>query len=317
MIKIFNVFFLIIFFANVNFAQTESFISLRTLSGTIYGIMQMPDNKGNIPLAILVPDCKTDNYFDEQLQNQALKTLADSLAKRGIATLRYDKRGTGRSLAADRNGINLTIESYVADLNGWINRYADNTNFSEIVLVGHGEGALVAIICAIENKNVKKYVSLEGAGLPRADILRVQMQMQFELQPQLREIAEKYIDKLSKGEIIDEFVPQRLSQYFPPNLNHSFISWFKYNPQTEIAKLTIPILIVQGSADAQITVSNANFLAQANTNARKIVIENMNHIFRACNSTHQLSQYAANCRPYSPIKSELCSAVADFILKGK
>ena len=315
MLKTLNLFFLIIFFAQINFAQTESFLSLKTESGTLYGTMQVPDNKNNIPLVILVPDSKTDNSFDENLQNQAFKSLADSLSLRGIASIRYDKRGFGKSAVASRNGANLSIEIFVSDLNGWVNRFAANKKFTEIILVGHGEGALVAVICAAENKNVRKFVSLEGAGLPRADILREQMQIQFEQQPQLREIAENYIKKLSKGEIIDELVPQKLFKYFPPNLNRFFISWFKYNPQTEIAKLKIPVLIIQGDADAQVSMSNANLLAQANVNAKKIVINEMNHVFRKCSSTHPLSQYSANCKPDAPIKSELCRAIAEFIFE--
>lgn len=317
MLKIFNIFILIIFFTNSVFAQTESFLSLRTLSGTIYGIMQTPDNKNSVPLAILVSDCKTDNSFDEKLQNQAIKSLADSLTNRGIATLRYDKRGSGKSTAAGRNGANLTVENYVTDLNEWVNRFANNVKFTDIILVGHGEGALIAMLCANENKHVKKYISLAGAGLPRADVLRAQIEMQFTNNLQLQEVADKYIKKLSKGEIIDEIVPQKLYQYFPPNLNRFFISWFKYNPLKEIAKITVPVLLVQGTADAQIAIYNINLLAQANPNAGKIVIENMNHIFRTCNSTHQLSQYATNSKPNAPIKHELCHAIAKFILEVK
>jgi len=308
-----KIFFLIIFFANTVFAQTESFVTLRTANGIIYGTMQVPENKTVMPLAILVSDCKTDNSFDEQLQNQALKSLADSLTNRGIATLRYDKRGVGKSLAAGKSVTALSVANHVADLDAWINRFASNSKFTQIILVGHGEGALIAMICAAENKNVNKYVSLEGAALPRSEVLRAQMQMQFEYQPQLIDIANRYIETLSKGEIIDEIVPQKLYQYFPPNMYRYFISWFKYNPQEEIAKLTIPVLLIQGTTDAQISSLNANLLAQANPNSRKILIENMNHVFRTCGSTHQLSQYAANCKPDAPIKSELCSAVANFI----
>ncbi|MCL2597632.1 MAG: alpha/beta hydrolase [Paludibacter sp.] len=306
---------MIIFFSNSVFSQTKSDLTLQTTSGVIYGTIQVPDNKSNMPLAIIVSDCKTDISFDQNLQNQAQKALADSLVKRGIATLQYDNRGFGKSTAAGRNGTNLTIENYVADLNAWINRFAKNPKFTKIVLVGHGQGALVAMICAKENKNVKKIASLEGAGQTRADVLYEQIQMQFQNQPQIKEVAEKYIEKLAKGEIIDEFVPQKLYSYFPPNLNRLFISWFKRNPQTEIATLTIPILIVQGTADAQIAENNATLLEKSNPNARKILIENMNHVFRTCSSTHQLSQYAANCKPDAPIKTELCSIVANFILE--
>lgn len=315
MLKYIKIIFIIIFFTNTVFAQKESFLTLRTSNGVLYGTVEVPDNKTSMPLAIIVSDCKTDISFDQNLQNQTLKALADSLANRGIATLRYDKRGFGKSIAAGRNGANLSIENYVADLNAWINHFTNNSKFTKIVLVGHGEGALVAMICANGNKNVKKYISLAGAGQPRANVLREQIEMQFEHQPQIREIAVKYIEQLAKGEIIDEFVPQKLYSYFPPDLNHFFISWFKFNPQTEIVKLTIPILIVQGTADAQIAEYNATLLEKSNPNVRKVLISNMNHIFRACSSTHQLAQYAANCKPNAPIKSELCRAVANFILE--
>jgi len=315
MLKYFKVLLLIIFFTNSVFSQTESDLTLHTQSGMLYGTIQVPDNQTTMPLAIIVSDCKTDIPSEQNLQNQTQKALADSLTQRGIATLRYDKRGFGNSTAAGRNGANISIENDVADLNAWVNRFANNSKFTKIILIGHGQGVLVAVICAQENKNVKKLVSLEGAGQRRSEVLSEQIEMQFKSQPQIVETAEKYIAQLSQGKIIDEMMPQKLYSYFPPNLNRFFISWFKFNPQIEIAKLTIPILIVQGTADSQIAENNATLLENSNSNARKVLITNMNHVFRNCSSTHPLSQYAANCKPDAPIKSELCSAVADFILQ--
>ena len=84
------------------------------------------------------------------------------------------------------------------------------------------------------------------------------------------------------------------------------------DPQKEIAKLDIPILIVQGTTDIQVSVSDANKLALANKNSQKQIIEGMNHILKESEIDRQ-----KNIQTYSipdlPLKKELTQVIVKFI----
>jgi fermentation-respiration switch protein FrsA (DUF1100 family) len=93
------------------------------------------------------------------------------------------------------------------------------------------------------------------------------------------------------------------------------MSWFHYDPQTEINKLTIPVLIIQGTNDLQVTVEDAGLLAKANAHAKLVLIKNMNHIFNIIEGDKR-ENLAAYITPTIPISEELVSAIAEFIKKA-
>jgi hypothetical protein len=93
------------------------------------------------------------------------------------------------------------------------------------------------------------------------------------------------------------------------------ISWFKYNPQTEIQRLKIPILIIQGTNDIQVTVEDAKWLSNANPQSRVAFIDNMNHIFRIVKGDRQ-ENIATYNNPSLPLADELVKDITSFILKN-
>lgn len=91
------------------------------------------------------------------------------------------------------------------------------------------------------------------------------------------------------------------------------ISWFKYNPQEEIKKLDIPTLIIQGTTDIQVSVRQAELLSEAQTKAQKVIIENMNHVLKDCESIDQATQLPLNNDPNITINKQLIKEIIDFI----
>jgi hypothetical protein len=89
------------------------------------------------------------------------------------------------------------------------------------------------------------------------------------------------------------------------------ISWFKYDPRLEIAKLNKPVLIVQGDTDIQVSLTDADNLAIANNKAKKVVIKNMNHIFKQATLNRQANLLTYS-QPDLPIKAELIKVISDF-----
>ena len=80
--------------------------------------------------------------------NDSLKKLAQNLARHGIASLRYDKRGVAASRTATPDERDLSVERYVADAEGWAGLLRDDPRFDRLILIGHSEGALIASLAA-------------------------------------------------------------------------------------------------------------------------------------------------------------------------
>jgi fermentation-respiration switch protein FrsA (DUF1100 family) len=91
------------------------------------------------------------------------------------------------------------------------------------------------------------------------------------------------------------------------------ISWFRYDPQKEIAKLKKPVLIVQGTTDIQVSVEDAKRLQAANQLAKMTLIEGMNHIFKNADAdrTKNIQTYS---QPELPVNAELVDVISSFIL---
>lgn len=293
----------------------EEPVVLKTSTGDLMGTLKAPVANMKIPVVLLIAGSgPTDrNGNQPQMSNNSLLMLADGLYKQGIASLAFDKRGIGESRAAGREEKDLRFEHYINDVREWIDLLSRDKRFSDVIVVGHSEGALIGLIASVDNPRVDKYVSVAGVGVKAADILKEQLTRQLAGQPaNLQEMVFGYIDQLEEGKTIDD-VPVYLNTLFRPSVQPYMISWFQYDPQKEMAKLTIPVLIVQGTTDIQVGVDQAEFLAKANPKARKVLIEGMNHVLKDCNTMDQQKQIATYTDPKLPLNKELLQSIIEFI----
>ncbi len=293
----------------------EDSITLQTPTGNIYGTLRIPNSVKPIPLALIIAGSgfvDRDGNAGIGLKNNSLKMLAEGLSKNGIASLRFDKRGIAQSAASMSKEADIRFDDYVNDVRQWVEKLKSDKRFSFISIVGHSEGSLIGIIVSENNPYVKKYVSIAGAGNPLDKILKEQMNRQFVSFPALKDTTFAYIDRLKKGERIDK-VDANLKILFQPSAQPYLISIFKYNPQEEIKKLNIPILILQGNMDIQVGVKEADSLASANPKAKKVIIENMSHVMKDCNSMDMSVQMPIYTNPDIPIKTELVNEIVKFL----
>lgn len=295
----------------------EDPVTLKTDSGDIYGTLRVPDSGSKkIPLAIIIagsgPTDRDGN--NPQMKNNSLKMLSEGLFYNNIASLCFDKRGIAQSKHAGKQEADLRFEDYICDVRQWVELLSHDKRFSEIVIIGHSEGSLIGMVAAQNNPKITKYISLAGSGKAAADILREQLEDRMKTQPkQIKETVFSYIDKLEKGETITD-VPVSLNTLFRPSVQPYMISWFKYNPQKEISKLTIPILIIQGTTDIQVPVEHAELLSNANKKAKKVIIENMNHVLKDCEQTDMNTQLKSYNDTIIPINNMIVKYIIDFIL---
>lgn len=291
-------------------AQTEEAITLKTETGNIEGTILLPETKFLVPVALIIagsgPTDRDGN--NPMMKNNSLKMLSAELAKKGIASLRYDKRGIAQSQQAGLKEADLRFENYIQDAKSWIKLLKQNKNFSEVIVIGHSEGSLIGMI-ASQNENVSKFVSIAGIGQPADMIIREQLKAQ---PPFVLEQSTPILDELVKGKMVEN-VPQMLFSLFRPSVQPYMISWFRYDPQKEIAKLKKPVLIVQGTTDIQVSVEDAKRLQAANQLARMTLIEGMNHIFKNADAdrTKNIQTYS---QPELPVNIELVNVISKFIL---
>jgi fermentation-respiration switch protein FrsA (DUF1100 family) len=292
-------------------AFTETTFVLHSANGDITGTLTIPgDGTKKTPVALIIAGSgPTDrNGNNPMMKNESLKLLAYGLAAHNIASLRFDKRGLGESRAAFTSEADLRFEDYINDARGWIDTLKKDNRFTKVFVAGHSEGSLIGMIAAF--KKADGFVSISGAGRSADKILKEQLASQ---PPIVKDSSYPIIDSLVMGKTVQN-VPKMLFALFRPSVQPYMISWFHYDPQTEIKKLAIPVLILQGTNDLQVTVEDANLLAKSNTKAQLALIKNMNHIFRIVEGDRK-ANLATYITADNPISEELVTTIATFVNK--
>lgn len=289
-------------------------VTLQTATGVIHGKIRLPEHSGALcPVVLLIAGSgPTDmDGNNPQMKNNSLKMLAENLCAEGIATLRYDKRGIASSEAAGRSEADLRFEDYVNDAKDWIAQLHADQRFSEVVVAGHSEGSLIGMIACRDNTAVSGFVSLEGAGFPADEILKKQLASQPD---PVKNIAFPIIDSLKAGKLCEK-VPFGFEALFRNSVQPYMISWFRYDPAQEIASLTIPVLIIQGTSDIQVSEDDANRLHEANPASVLKILEGMNHVLKDCVSKDMAKQMPSYTSPDIPINGKVAFDVAEFVKK--
>lgn len=289
-------------------AFKESPIVLKINTDQLFGTLTTPDLTKKYPVALLISGSgPTDrNGNNPMMKNNSLKMLAENLAKNGIASLRYDKRGIGESKASAISEQTLVFENYTEDAKSWINLLKQDKRFSEVIVIGHSEGSLIGMIAGAK---ANKFISIAGPG-ESADVL-IKTQIGSKSNKQLNDLTFPIIDSLKSGNTVKKVDPM-LNSLFRASIQPYLISWFKYNPQTEIKKLNVPILIIQGNKDLQVTVKDAELLSQASKNAELLIVENMNHILKNIEGDTQANMESYNNESL-PVSEVMTNKIISFI----
>ena len=301
--------------ATTALCAVEEEITLSTPTGDIHGMLMLPEGDTPCPVVIIIagsgPTDMDGNTLGSNYRNNSLKMLAEGLAAKGIASVRYDKRGIGKSQAAGTNEEELRFEHYIDDAAAWADKFSGDKRFSLIAIAGHSEGSLIGMVAAQKSKAVKAYVSIAGCGRPANEIIEEQLSKQS---GQIQREAAAINRELCEGCLVED-VPGYLAALYRKSVQPYLISWFRYNPAKEIAKLQIPVLIVQGDKDIQVGVEEAERLLAARMLSSYRIIKEMNHVLKHCESAEAAEQLETYMNPTLPIKQELIEHIARFLLK--
>ncbi len=294
---------------------TESGIVLITATGNIYGTLTVPKNILSSPLVLIIAGSgPTDRDCNSPMgiQTNAYKMLAGSFAEKGISSLRFDKRGIGESRPAMSSEGELRFETYIIDVLDWISKLSSDKRFSKVIILGHSEGSLIGML-AVGQSNAAAFISVAGAGKSADKILQEQLKTKLPLP--LLIASNKILDSLRAGKTVADVDPSLVSLY-RPSVQPYMISWIKYNPAAEISKLKIPVLIVQGTTDLQVSVEDAKLLSAAKPDAKLLIIENMNHVLKESDADTKTNM-ATYRNPELPLKPGFADELISFVTSLK
>jgi pimeloyl-ACP methyl ester carboxylesterase len=286
-------------------------VTLETKTGKIFGTLRLPFSTEKIPVALIISGSgPTDrNGNNPSMKNDALLKLAEGLSEKGIASLRYDKRGIAASRAAMTTETDLRFDDYVEDAKAWIALLKKDPRFSTVTVIGHSEGSLIGMNAVPGLAD--KFVSLAGAGRPADEILRIQF---ANLPKASKDLIFPMLDTLKSGKKLTAVDPSFFA-LFRPSVQPYMISWIRHNPQEEIKKLIIPVLILQGKKDIQVSVEDATLLHNSNPRSELVFLDKMNHILRNVEEEGREANIATYTNSSLPITPELVSTISGFILK--
>lgn len=283
-------------------AQTETLEINQFIEGTFVKI----DN--NAPLAILIQGSgPTDrNGNGSGLKSDHSKMLYEALNNKGISTFTYDKR-TVKMLRDQNLKDTILFDDFVNDQIEVI-QYFKNKGYSNIHLIGHSQGSLVAILAAQKEK-VTSIISLSGTSRTTDEIIIEQIEKQM---PQLLDQVKDNFKRLQNNSELVGMDNPVISSIFAKQNRKFILNYMKYDPSEEIEKLNdLPILVVNGDRDLQVPVSDAEDLHKSAKNSELLIIEDMNHVLKI------VSGQQANMKSYNdpehPISQKLIDDIEKFI----
>ncbi len=288
-------------------------VSVDTGQGVLYGSLLLPRSDTPPPVVLIIAGSgPTDRNGNNPAVGRIdiLKRLALQLASQGIASVRYDKRGVARSLAATPDERELSVERYVADAVAWSRSIKADPRFGPLILLGHSEGALIASLAA-EPAGARAVIAVAGSGRPVDQVLREQLGKRLpaaELKPALG-----LIDRLKAGQTSRE-VPTALHDILRPSVQPYLMSLFRQDPAAAFAKVQVPALIIQGSNDIQVSLADARALHAARPEAQLVLIDGMNHMLRISPPGIE-QQRDSYTNPELPLASELGEKIVAFVRK--
>lgn len=305
-------FIILVLFANiVTFGQTNFKSEEVVVTDLVSGTLNMPiknTTKTNLMILIAGSGPTDRNGNQNGLTNNSLKMLCDALADKGIATFSFDKRIIAQMKLGKIDESKLSFSDMIEDAKAAIALFKLQNKFSRIIVAGHSEGSLVGMVAA--HQTADAFISLAGAGRPIDEILEEQIVKQM---PSVKTVLREKLNDLKAGNAFDpSSIGPMLAPMFRKSVQPYLISWIKLNPQNEIQKLQMPILIVNGDKDLQVPSSDAEILHKFASTSQLEIIPNMNHIFKTIEGD-LLTNQASYTNPLLAISPILVSKIYVFL----
>lgn len=287
--------------------EKEYYSTFVKVNKYIDGTLITPYSDLKVPLVIFIMDAGVINRDgnDHMSKGDTFKKLSYILAKKGIASFRYDKR----LFKLNRLGIKeheILFDHFVIDVKSIINYFNKNDTYTKVIIAGHGQGSLVGMLAATEN--VDGFISIAGNAQSIDDVILEQLSKQA---PGLDKSAALAFRDLKENGRAFTYDPA-LESIFRVNLQPFMKSWVQHNPSELIQELTVPIMIVHGDKDIQVELSEAEKLKDKAPEATFLIIPKMNHILRKIEGG-RLENYKSYNESHREIMPAFIDGITNFV----
>jgi uncharacterized protein len=276
--------------------------------GNLDAVLTVPADLERPPVALLIAGSGSTDHDGNgpQAKPATLKKLAEQLAERKIATLRYDKRGAGGWKPEFGRPEDFRFKDYVDDAASLVNYLRESGKFSRVIVIGHSEGGLVAILAA-RQVPIDRMVLLVTAARRQGDLLKAQLERR-QIPPDVLEPILKAIDNIMAGQIVD---PPPRGFSIAPSMQSSLASAFTTDPIDPLKSIDKPTLIVGGGRDLQVARLDFAALSAASPLAKTLWVPDMNHVL--IDVTDDADNMAAYSQSDRALDTTMVDALAAFI----
>jgi len=294
---------------------------------TLAGSFTYPKDEGKFPAVVLVTGSGPQDRDESLMNHKPFLVISDYLTRNGIAVLRFDDRGIGKSKG---NFATATSEDFATDALAAVEylKTRKEVDPKKIGVGGHSEGGLIAPICAVNSNDVHFIVMIAGTGVTGKEILLLQEKLISQASGASEEkinkdnkISEKVYnivlnepdnDKAEKqiNELYDKIYPTlsdeekkeadsqkpMMSQQIKQILSPWFRFFLKYDPRPTLENVTVPVLAINGGKDFQVDPKQnlpeieKALKAGGNKNFKIVELPGLNHLFQKC-KTCTLTEY--------------------------
>lgn len=289
--------------------------------------------KTGMPVILMVTGSGQQNRDEELMGHKPFLVIADYLARHGIATLRYDDRGVGKSTG---NMAMITLQSNMLDAEAGIDYLKSTKKFGKIGVLGHSEGGIISYMLAARGK-ADFVVSLAGPVLTGDSVLLMQNRDVLTAAGLDKDNVEKYATALSRvfkyrmseqkmkfSDKPESLVPMlTMDIALLPELRKNLIetvkmvdspwlvSYLKYDPATDIRKINSPVMLLIGDNDKQVNAT-ANIQAAENILPKAVKAKSLLKAYPTLNHLFQPSE-TGSPGEYAKIETTISEEVLDDI----
>lgn len=293
----------------------EKSLSVITDEGALPGTLLLPTNgQTRFPLVLLLAGAGTTdrngNNYNVPGRSDSLKMLAKALASKGVASYRYDKRGSGEAYMLERQGVTTSLGRLADDAVKALRLLQNQEGIARIIVAGMNEGAWIGAAAinrlAAEGIVVDGLIALDSSGEEPIRGLEASLE---ELDETTRAEADTIVKAIIAGKPFQTPTGQ-LSDFFAASRLAWLKSWLTFDPAAEMARVEAPILYVYGSSDMQVSPAAFERLRLARPDAAARLIPSMNYMLKQVKTEQE--NYDSFTNPAYPLSSALVDLVTAF-----
>lgn len=316
--------------------EEEIIFENKTAEIKLAGTFTYPKEGTNFPAVVMVTGSGAQDRDETIFQHKPFLVIADYLTRNGIAVLRYDDRGFGKSTG---NFSAATSIDFATDALAAVEylKTRKEVDPQKIGITGHSEGGMIAPIAASSSDDVAFIILLAGPGMKGNELLVLQTELilrangtpedkvkdavkqnskAYNIVADIADSAGAYkeLEKFFELQLADmsedeKNKPENSRSMFENSARTLLSPWFRFflrfDPKPYLENLSIPVLAMNGELDLQVPPKeNLNGIREAleaagNKNFKTVELPGLNHLFQPA-KTGSPNEYSEIEETFSP-----------------